>query len=69
MKKRSTSKFNRYTEKFFNHKITKVEVTVKGVPNELYAQNMEYRHQYDEIMNHFGEGGLKEAGTIQKDPR
>ena len=28
IKERSTSKFNRDTEKFFNHKITKVEVTV-----------------------------------------
>ena len=25
------------TEEFFNPKITKVEVTVEGVPNELYA--------------------------------
>ena len=45
----------------------KVEVTVEGVPNELYAQNMEYRHQYDEIVKHFAEGQLKEAGAIQKD--
>ena len=35
--------------------------------NELYAQNMEYRHQYDEIVKHFAEGRLKEAGAIQKD--
>ena len=28
---------------------------------------MEYRHQYDEIMKHFGEGLLKGAGAIQKD--
>ena len=48
-------------------KITKVEVTVEGVPNELYAQNIEYRHQYDEIVKHFAEGQLKEAGAIQKD--
>ena len=53
---------------FVNPKITKVEVTVEGVPNELYAQNMEYRHQYDEIIKHFAEGRLKfEAGFIQKD--
>ena len=45
----------------------KVEVTVEGVPNELYAQNMEYRHQYDEMVKHFAEGWLKEAGAIQKD--
>ena len=68
-KKRSATKFNRDTEEFFNPKITKVEVTVEGVPNELYAQSMEYRHHYDEIMKHFGEGRLKEAGAIQKDPQ
>ena len=66
-KERSATKFTRDTEKFYNPKITKVEVTVEGVPNELYAQNMEYRHQYDEIVKHFAEGRLKEAGAIQKD--
>ena len=66
-KERSTTKFNRDTEEFFNPKITKVEVTVEGVPNELYAQNMEYRHQYNEIVKHFTEDQLKEAEAIQKD--
>ena len=66
-KERSATKFTRDTEEFYNPKITKVEVTVEGVPNELYAQNMEYRHQYDEIVKHFAEGQLKEAGAIQKD--
>ena len=37
------------------------------MPNELYAQNMEYRHQYDEVVKHFAESWLKEAGAIQKD--
>ena len=64
---RSATKFARDTEEFYNPKITKVEVTVEGVPDELYAQNMEYRHQYDEIVKHFAEGRLKEAGAIQKD--
>ena len=64
---RSATKFARDTEEFDNSKITKVEITVEGVPNELYAQNMEYRHQYDEIVKHFAEGRLKEAGAIQKD--
>ena len=67
MKERSATKFTRNTEEFFNPKITKVEVAVEGVPNELYAQNMEYRHQYDEIVKHFAECRLKEAGAIQKD--
>ena len=66
-KERSASKFTHDSEEFFNPKITKVEVTVEGVPNELYAQNMEYRHQYDEIVKHFAEGRLKEAGAIRKD--
>ena len=66
-KERSATKFTRDTEEFYNPKITKVEVTVEGVPNELYAQNMEYRHQYDEIVKHFAEGRLKEAGSVQKD--
>ena len=66
MKERSATKFNRNTEEFFNPKIMKVEVTVEGVPNELYAQNMEYKHQYDEILKHFSKGQLKEAGAIQK---
>ena len=66
-KKRSAAKFTCDTEEFFNPKITKVEVTMEGVPNELYAQDMEYRHQYDEIVKHFAEGQLKEAGAIQKD--
>ena len=64
---RSAAKFARDTEEFYNPKITKVEVTVEGVPNELYAQKMEYRHQYDEIVKHIAEGWLKEAGAIQKD--
>ena len=64
---RSATKFARDTEEFYNPKITKVEVTVEGVPDELYAPNMEYRHQYDEIVKHFAEGRLKEAGAIQKD--
>ena len=67
MKERSATKFTHNTEEFYNPKITKVEVTVEGVPNELYTQDMEYRQQYDEIVKHFAEGRLKEAGAIQKD--
>ena len=63
-KKGVTLNFTCDTEEFFNPKITKVEVTVEGVPNELYAQIMEYRHQYDEIVKHFAEGWLKEAVLV-----
>ena len=64
---RSATKFARDTKEFSNPMITKVEVTVEGVPNELYAQNMEYRHECDEIIKHFSEGHLKGAGWVQKD--
>ena len=64
---KSAVRFERDSENFYNPKITKVEITVEGVPNELYAQNMQYYHQYDEIVKHFAEGRLKEAGAIQKD--
>ena len=67
MKERSDTKFKRDTEEFYNSKITKVEVTVEGSPNELYAQNMEYRHHYDEIIKHFRKRRLKDADTIHKD--
>ena len=66
-KERSATKFNRDTEEFYNPKVTKVEDTVEGSPNELYAQDMEYRHHYDEIMKHFGESRLKNTGGIHKD--
>ena len=64
---RSDAKFARDTEGFYNPKITSVEITVEGSPNEWYAQNMEYRHQYNEIIKHFGQGNLKGAGWVQKD--
>ena len=50
-KERSATKFEQDTEEFYNPKITKVEVTVQGSPNELYAQNMEYRHIMMNLLN------------------
>ena len=64
---RSATKFARDTEEFYNPKITKIEISVEGVPNQLFSQSMQYYHQYDEIVKHFAEGRLKEAGAIQKD--
>ena len=68
MKERSATKFNRDTEEHFNPKITNVEVTVEGcLMNCMLRTWNTDRHQYDEIMKHFGEGPLKGAGAIQKD--
>ena len=68
-KERRATKFNRDTEEFYNSKIAKVEVTVEGSSNGLYAQNMEYFHHYDEIIEYLGESRLKDTGSIQKDPQ
>ena len=37
--KESATKFRRDTEEFFNPKITKVEVTVEGVPNDIVCSD------------------------------
>ena len=38
----------RDTEAFYNPKITKVEVTIEGIPNQLYSQGMRAYQQWDE---------------------
>ena len=53
---RSATKFEQDTEEFYNPKVTKVEITVEGSPNELYAQNMEYLTSTMKLLN-----------TLQKD--
>jgi len=52
--------FGRDTEAFYNPKITKVEVTVEGVPNQLYSQGMRALDQWGEAMRYFG-GGHKRS--------
>ena len=41
------------TEVFYNPKITKVEMTIEGVPNQLYSQGMKAYQQWDEINKFF----------------
>ena len=40
--------FSRDTEAFYNPKITKVEVTIEGIPNQLYSQGLHSYQQWDE---------------------
>ena len=40
--------FARDTEAFYSPKITKVEVTIDRVPNQLYSQGMRTFQQWDE---------------------
>ena len=56
--------YTRDTGKFYNPKIQKVSVIVKGKPNQLYAQGMRLFEQYDEIRKYFAEGKL--ANEVQK---
>ena len=41
------------TEDFVNPNITKVEMTIEGVPNQLYSQGMRQYQQWDEINKYF----------------
>ena len=41
------------TEDFVNPNITKVEMTIEGVPNQLYSQGMRQYQQWDEIYKYF----------------
>ena len=41
------------TETYYNPKIKKVEITIEGVPNQLYSQGMKAYQQWDEINKFF----------------
>jgi len=41
------------TESYLNPKIEKVEMTIEGVPNQLYSQGMKAYQQWDEINKFF----------------
>ena len=41
------------TDHFYNPKITKVEMTIEGVPNQLYSQGMKAYQQWDDINKFF----------------
>ena len=63
--------FQRDTEEFYNPKIQKVEVTVEGVPNQLYSQGLRAYQQWDEAKKWFGGSPSSkkhpEVGAAQKD--
>ena len=62
--------FAQDTESFYNPKISKVEVTIEGVPNQLYAQGMRAYQQWDEAKKQFSCGPRRHsamAGIISKD--
>ena len=63
--------FDRDTEDFYNPKITKVEVTIEGIPNQLYSQGMRAHQQWDEASKFIaaasGSKRHPEVATVAKD--
>ena len=41
------------TDYYYNQEITKVEVTIEGVPNQLYSKGILAHQQWDEINKYF----------------
>ena len=61
--------FARDIEAFYNPKITKVEVTIKGVPNQLFSQGMRAYRMWDEAKKFFAAGSKRqpEVAEVAKD--
>ena len=57
------------TEDFVNPNITNVEMTIEGVPNQLYSQGMRQYQQWDEINKYFALTSKrdKETDKVAKD--
>jgi len=55
--------FARDTEAFYNPKITKVDVTVEGVPNQLYSQGLRAYQQWGEAKKFFSGGYKRHPGV------
>ena len=60
--------FARNTEAFYKPQITKVEVTIEGIPNQLYSQGMRAYQIWDEAKKYFaasrGSKRHSEVGTV-----
>ena len=57
------------TEDYYNPKITKVEVTIEGVPNQLYIKGIQAYQQWDKIIQYFALTSKqdKETDKVAKD--
>ena len=51
------------TSRFFNLKVQKGSVIIKGKLNQLYPQGMRSFEQYDEICRYFAEGKQRDNNT------
>ena len=57
--------FARDTEAFYNPKITKVEVTIEGVPNQLFSQGMRAYQMWDEAKKFFAAGSKQQPEVAE----
>ena len=55
--------FGRDTEAFYNPKITKVEVVIEGVPNQLYSQGLRSYQQWDEARKLHSSGSKRHSAV------
>jgi hypothetical protein len=55
--------FTRDSETFYNPKINKVEITIEGIPNQLYSQGMKSYQMWDEARKQFS-GGNKNHPNV-----
>jgi len=53
--------FGRKYELYYNPLISKVQITVEGIPNQLYAQGVLPRQDWDEIVKDFAREDFKNA--------
>ena len=53
------------TEDYYNPKITKVEVTIEDVPNQLYSKGMQAHQQWDEIIKYFALTSKRDKETVK----
>ena len=63
--------FARNTKAFYNPQITKVVVTIEGIPSQLYSQGMRAYQMWDEAKKYFaaspGNKCHPDVGTVAKD--
>ena len=61
--------YQRDTEKFYNPQLTKVEVTIEGIPNQLYSQGMRAYQLWEEARKRFAAGTKRhpEVAAVAKD--
>jgi hypothetical protein len=61
--------YARDTEAFYNPKIEKVEITIEGVPNQLYSQGMRTYQLWGEATKHFASYSKRhpEVAMVAKD--